>query len=106
MEAPKQVTHLHWPGVVREYVGLAPDDGDAVGLRAERALEAKVLLVGAAELAQEVPQRRLAVPETLKFEMRLGLEDKNTVDIQSGASDRSLGFEDKNLGSSPGLLGQ
>ena len=53
--------------MVREYVGLAPDDGDAVGLRAERALEAKVLLVGAAKLAQEVPQRRLAVPETLKL---------------------------------------
>ena len=50
--------------MVREYVRLAPDDGDAVGLRAQRPLEPQVLLVGAAELAQEVPQRRLAVSET------------------------------------------
>ena len=58
------MTNLHWPGVVREHVGLAPDDGDAVGLRAQRPLEPQVLLVGAAELAQEVPQRGLAVSET------------------------------------------
>ena len=63
--------------MVRENVRLAPDDGDAIGLRAQRPLEPQVLLVGAAELAQEVPQRRLAVPEeTLQFEMGLGLEDK------------------------------
>ena len=58
------MTNLNWPGVVREYVWLAPDDGDAVGLRAQRPLEPQVLLVGAAELAQEVPQGRLAVPKT------------------------------------------
>ena len=50
--------------MVREYVRLAPDDGDAVGLRAERPLEPEVLLVGAPELVQEVPQRRLAVSAT------------------------------------------
>ena len=56
------LTFLDRPRVVREDVRLAPDDGDAVGLRAERPLEPKVLLVGAPELVQKVPQRRLAVP--------------------------------------------
>ena len=51
--------------MVREDVRLAPDDGDAVGLRAERALEPEVLLVGAPELVQKVPQRRLAVSAKL-----------------------------------------
>ena len=60
------MTNLHWPGVVRENVGLAPDDGHAVGLRAERALEPQVLLVGAAELVKKVPQGRLSVPETYR----------------------------------------
>ena len=50
--------------MVWEDVRLAPDDGDAVGLRAERPLEPKVLLVGAPELVQKVPQRRLTVSET------------------------------------------
>ena len=52
--------------MVREDVRLAPDDGDAVGLRAERPLEPEVLLVGAPELVQKVPQRRLAVSATLQ----------------------------------------
>ena len=50
--------------MVREDVRLAPDDGNAVGLRAERPLEPEVLLVGAPELVQKVPQRRLAVSAT------------------------------------------
>ena len=51
------LTFLDRPRVVREDVRLAPDDGDAVGLRAERPLEPEVLLVGAPELVQKVPQR-------------------------------------------------
>ena len=30
----------------------------------------------------------------------------SALDVQSGAADRSLGFEDEDLRSSPGLLGQ
>ena len=60
------LSNLDRPRVVREDVRLAPDDGDAVGLRAERPLEPEVLLVGAPELVQKVPQRRLAVPATLQ----------------------------------------
>ena len=51
--------------------------------------------------------------------LRLGLDFKNVAEgqvrvltlgralqVQRGASDHTQGFEDKNLGSSPGLLGQ
>ena len=60
----RHVTHLHWPSVVWEDVWLASDDRHAVGLRAERALEAQVLLVGATKLVEKVPQGGLPVPET------------------------------------------
>ena len=40
------------------------------------------------------------------FPVRHPVHGPGIVFVQRGASDHSQGFEDKNLGSSPGLLGQ